>query len=150
MKKLTGAIPDRCCLNCQFFLKRVHAMGLAGGEITSDERKTLEQRFTKGSGKWLMDVVGFKCHQGVYDKKDASDWDQILPKDRKESCFFFPYHEGMDVKAADVLERRIADRCEAERDRALTKRAFWVAFAALVVSILATIASIIVQVATAK
>ncbi|MCD6406171.1 MAG: hypothetical protein J7M19_10125 [Planctomycetes bacterium] len=48
----------------------------------------------------------------------------------------------MFLPAAVELERRAADRREAERDRALTRGAFWVAFAALVVSILATVATL--------
>ena len=48
--------------------------------------------------------------------------------------------------AAAELERRMADRRQAEKDRALTRRAFYIALCALIVSILATITNIIIQI----
>ncbi len=60
-----------------------------------------------------------------------------------DSCFYFPYSPKMSCPTAKELERRAANRREAEKDRKLTRRAFWVAFTALVVSILATLANLL-------
>jgi hypothetical protein len=74
-----------------------------------------------------------------------TDISQVLTLDRSDTCFFFPHSPGMFLSAATEVERRLSGRREAEKDRALTRRAFWVALAALVVSILANVANVMLN-----
>ena len=62
---------------------------------------------------------------------------------RAGKCFFYPYAQRMSLEAASELERRDTEHREGRLDRQLTRRAFRVAFAALIVSILATLAGLV-------
>jgi hypothetical protein len=90
----------------------------------------------------------FKCHHNVWGPWLCLENKHMFTEVMKPrgKCFFFEYLDGMGMPVAVELERRAAAQREAEKDRALTRRAFWVAFAALLVSIAATIANIIVQI----
>ena len=88
-------------------------------------------------------VLNFQCHMGVWGFAcdPVTDW----VRDRTDECFFFPHLDGRGLKSTVELETCAASRREAEKDRLWTRRAFYVTFAALVVSILATITDIILK-----
>ena len=136
----------KCCLSCHFLLKRSYV----GPEdhafsVTCGERRKLAEG--TDPGEVFGNERNMECSKHVWDYANLHidlrrHIRELLQQDRGESCFFYPFAEGMFLPAAVELERRAADRREAERDRALTRGAFWVAFAALVVSILATVATL--------
>jgi hypothetical protein len=152
-------LPEECCMNCHFLRKNV-LIGKAEGsrhELSSADRAALRRcRGRESAEAFAAYTQAFLCLYDVVstmDKRLVGAKENIprdLTADRRDQCFFYPFHEGMSFETAQILEMRAANRREAERDRALTRRAFWVAFAALVVSIMATIASIVVQLATTK
>jgi len=132
-------IPERCCLNCVF----LYDPSQDGKPKPSLDRQTRDRLR-------VSDPIGnrtLQCYQEVWDAKAVKDepeskLDRLLREDRGEFCLFYPYKPNVFPAAAKHLERRAADRQEAERDRALTRRAFWVAFAALMVSIFAILAQL--------
>jgi len=151
MKQKIPNIPDKCCLNCHFLKRwmRERDGREINMEVSFQERQLLaegKEWNTHPNVPWSL-----ACHQNVWDaanfrEDSCKDIKVITTKDRGESCFFYPYIPGLFFPAARELERRVADRREAEKDRALTRRAFYVALCALIVSILATIANIIIQI----
>jgi len=66
-----------------------------------------------------------------------------MTKNRAGKCFFYPYEQRMSLEAAAELERRETEHLEGKRDRQLTRRAFWVAFAALIASVCAALAGLV-------
>ena len=149
MKKRIGP-KKRCCLECHFLKQWMRDKN---GETYSFET-SLSQRTRLAAGENPKTVLlpdhSLACHQQVWDTANfREDSDKnvqgIVTAERGESCFFFPRTPGMFFLAAAKLEHRVADRREAERDRFLTRRAFYVAFGALIVSIVATIANIVIQ-----
>ena len=88
-----------------------------------------------------------RCHKGVWQSQDAyhlifsstafNDDTELkeraierfnetvqreLERDRDEDCYFYPIRQSMSLDAAEELEKRAADRREAERDRELTRK----------------------------
>ncbi len=123
--------------------------------MTGGERKELHSNLEENRG--MQATLKAYCHHEVWDTPDIEsakadpevldtfqEFDQ-LTRDRGESCFFYPHSPWMSLPAGTEVERRADDRREAEKDRALTRKAFLVAAIALVVSIVATVASIIIQ-----
>ena len=147
MKQDPPNIPEKCCLRCHFLKKWMRE---ENGKEICFELSTEERQCLLVGEKWNTSPVPWSlaCHKNVWDsanfrKDSCRDIPVITTQDRGESCFFYPHTPGMFFPAAVVLEERAANRREAERDRALTRRAFWVAFTALIVSILATIVNLI-------
>ena len=142
MKQNFSNIPDKCCNRCHFLEKWERSSGSKTCFAVSTEER---QRLLAGN-EWNTNSHvpwSLACNKGVWDsanfRKDSNcDLHTITTEDRGESCFFYPRTPGMFFPAADELEERVANRREAERDRALTRHTLWVAIAALIVSILAT------------
>jgi len=91
----------------------------------------------------LMGKSHFSCIKGVWDAElvnppIAANVRQVIRADRGDLCFFLQQQpEPMALEAAEELERRSADRREAENDRKLTRRALKYMFGALLVSVAA-------------
>ncbi len=138
-------IPERCCLKCHFCnADELHgSMRIERLDFDEDCRRRMAEAFSL-EGKYFDGDVGpyANCLRGCYRYKKGMT-DDFLLTDRTDKCFFYPYTESMTVDAATEIERRAADRGEAEKDRRHTRNAFWVAIGALVVSILATIANLV-------
>ena len=150
--------PDtRCCYNCHFLMAYQHR---ADGdhaifEISLDKRTKLLDATEK---QHIHNIIGpanfLGCKKWIWKHnrrtKSPIPLASDLTRDHGDSCFFHRYTEGMSFGATEVLEARAADRREAERDRDLTRhalnlsrRAFWISFAALIVSIAATIGTLL-------
>jgi hypothetical protein len=116
----------------------------------------IAQMISKGEYSRLAQL-GFYCFRHVYEGTwiRSSD-DDCLVRNREEECFFYDYAPGMPIDVAAELERRAADRREAERDRELTRQALQktdtalshsgrkngIALAALVITTLAVLGNI--------
>ena len=142
-------IPDKCCLNCHFLVAYVGQRPDDDAEWAPVYPTFLRYIIEDMESPIDMPRIGrerFCCHWRVFVGKELNGQEELhseLLADRGETCFFFPRHDGMSLGAAGTLERREADRREAERDRSLTRRAFKVAFAALIISILVAVANLV-------
>jgi len=162
---MSGEAPRRCCRACHFLAKltppTIHAKD-ADNSPTPSELSHDERELLAGGGP-ASSVVGkastIACYRGVWDqgyitasglKKSQKE---IITGERGESCFFYPFTPGMFFPAARELERRQANRREGERDREVTReegqkdrrhtrRAFKVAFLAVVIAATAILADL--------
>ena len=151
-----GNVPPKCCLNCHFMMADED-----GYPVPETKRREWRGMLT-GNTKIMTEtdlpreILGqFRCFKGVWCKRSqvqdakqemykAADASQGIPdlswrpsqliEDRGDRCFFYPHTDRLSMEAANELERREAGRREAEKDRKLTRYAFYVAFAALVAS----------------
>jgi hypothetical protein len=113
--------PKEACVNCHFFSKEQRI-------VTDDEREKAKNK----DFSWLGDYETLKCSRTVWDDgywtEDSPGRDpegrfgEIVARDRKGWCFFWPYHRGMLVTAAEILEKRESEAREAATDR---KHVLW-------------------------
>jgi len=145
--------PDKCCLKCHFLehVLREDMKELDNGtdfqHLTSaltGHRETIVngiQGQNSPSNLFRM----FKCHFAIWGPwlclENKHMFQEVMK--RRNDCFFFPYADGMSIPVAVELEKRRAEQDKAEKDRALTRKAFLIAIAALIVSIIALIANLV-------
>ena len=158
--------PENCCLNCDFLVTKENPDHPFS--INEQERKCLLSELTKDKRdprRMTNDVLSkYKCYKSIWEqggieqevknqpaeangtttKGQSKIWDcsQVI-QDRGDSCFFFLYELRRRLVATAELEGRVSTRREAEKDRKLTRRAFLVAFFALIISFLAFVANLI-------
>ncbi len=137
--------PENCCLNCDFLVNKTNPDHPFS--IGQPERQGLWDGLGESDPKTMTEdiLAKYRCHMGVWEQGsiEASNvWDcsQVI-EDRGGDCFFYPHEHRRRLDVTVKLERRAADRREAKEDRKLTRKAFWVAFAALIAAILATLAN---------
>ena len=86
------------------------------------------------------------CNFMVWDQGVHFDigwrYEVIVETERSDSCFFFPWRQGMLLPAARLLQEREATNREANRDRLLTRWGLWIAAIALVVNALLQVPSL--------
>ena len=179
----TKTILEHCCLKCHFLAWTRKQKGWEQARVEStlesvpesERRRFTEQpqtippeRYVKrdqmsgsSTGGTTEVIYSFRCFMGAWKQRPKKENTQSLwTRERGESCFFFAFTPELSLEAAKELERREANRREAERDRALTRdslgltreslrltrRTSWVAVCALIVTILVAIANIIVNI----
>lgn len=126
------------CINCHFLVDIYQTFdpdigGHIGYSFIPDEDRE----------KWKQEKqipkkdFPLKCHFDVWDYLRSSNMDskEILKKDRKGFCFFWPYHKGMTFEAGAILQKRAAENEAANRDRKLTIWGLWIAALSLVISV---------------
>lgn len=117
------------CINCHF-LCRVIQTSDEDGEVnyfdsTIDNRDRQELITDNNSQKKSSTL---KCHFGVLNEliSGRKNRNYIFEKNMRDFCFFWPYHEGMSVEAAKILQKREADI------KALAKSRFWTALSVII------------------
>ena len=157
-----GDLPKKCCLKCHFLLvvSKLDGIGDSSEEhvlpADREQREKLAAGTVPKEDAQFLFPQNILCHKEVWDGANFKTDEDILGIVRKprlykvEPCFFYPYNPGMPLPVAEELERRATDRREAKMDRYLTnqslrqsRRAFRVAFAALIASILLSAATLI-------
>lgn len=137
---------EKACVDCHFFAVVPKTLSPEEEHTASleERRKTLESGFG-----WTHDVAHLKCYKGVWEdelKKDPeymSDkdrWDEYARRDRSGECFFFEHREGMNLEAAEELQRREADR---ERFWERNRWVRWGALAAIAAVVLDAISRLV-------
>jgi len=107
------------CQHCHFLSKedRPHSFSL-----TKVEREDLEK---------IPSYYALKCWMGVWDEGVAPhsiSREQTISKvNRKNACFFWPYHPNMLFKAAEVLQSRESANEQMKRSNLYTRIGLWVA-----------------------
>lgn len=140
----------RVCPDCHFVCRWSRQIDSRKScfEMSQEDRETL--RVVKKAFCLADKGYTIGCYFGVWDAGEPTpqepgstrDLDCYVSKPRGEKCFYFGYTPGMGFAAAEELQRRAADRREAARDRALTRKAIWVAVAALIASIVIATATL--------
>ena len=128
------------CVNCHFF---VHPFIGRNADpyffsMSEDARKELRQ--SQDLDDQGRHGGGWACYHGVWD--EGAPFDEPRPTrkqvifdiDRKDSCFFWPYHSNMNLIAATELQRREAANKEASIDRQNALKGVRIAFWALVIT----------------
>lgn len=126
-------LPKRCCARCHFL-----TLQLGRRDVRNDTPLSDIQRRSFLAGELVEDMARlpgyFGCMRNVWNadefrpspssgagRPDLARLQEAFRRDRGDSCFFFPYAAGMPIPVAEELERREADRREAEGDRELTR-----------------------------
>ena len=132
----------QACVDCHFFVREFRDRGTGVGhslEIGRDQRDSSRH----DDYSWHRAEDTLKCEFGVWDEGFEPDpshrHERVVNADRSDFCFFWPWHPGMLLPAARVLQQRAAANREASRDRRLTVWGLWVAVAALVANIIVTL-----------
>lgn len=157
MKSDTPHPANRCCYNCHFLMSyqyRADGDHAIFAKSFGDRTKLLAATEKQHIHEIIGNANFLGCQKWVWhhhqETKHLEPLAPFLTQNRADCCFFHDYTEGMSFEAGTMLEAREADRREAERDRDLTRhslklsrRAFWISFVALIVSIAATCATLI-------
>lgn len=112
-----------CCLNCamvawQRYRKEDGPEDLA--PLTAEQHAALHRGERPKVDRYVCAHRVWGPWEGSKEP-DEKQWQELtLP--RGEKCFFYLWKEGMGIVAAIGLERRQADRCEADRDREVTRQ----------------------------
>ena len=150
--------PEPRCPDCHFLCTRAkdeQSNPFTLGPVSKETRDKLNKS-KETARNWIIYHVGNTppcCYKEVWsspfsiqEEKFPEETDKILEElqaDRKEKCFFFQYREKLSFEAAEELEKRKADRREAQKDR---KHTWWLVLATLglvVVNIVLVIATLI-------
>ena len=130
--------PDQACVDCHFFVVEYRdrdSLSLSGWTLPSYSEKT---GVRTNDFSWHKDSMALVCAYGVWDQGFRFDsckkHELIVQTERKDRCFFLPWHPGMLIPAAKTLQERQAAYREANRDRRLTVWGLWIAAVALVVN----------------
>jgi hypothetical protein len=96
---------DHRCIHCHYLAKKFQQQGQTNIEtVTRADRKKMMIQSCQ------LDAVDFfYCYKKVWDEgKDASIKDRVhnlLEKERRAQCFFYPYKPNMTFKVADHLQQ---------------------------------------------
>jgi len=138
--------PRQACVDCHFFLSERRVSDTAhANEVSEEQRKKCRDKDLT----WHRDMHSLMCAFMVWDEgyKAPSNglYGIIVETERKDACFFWPWHPGMLMPAAKELQARESALAEADRGLLLTRRSLYVAVAALVVSAGLTLLDILLK-----
>ena len=140
--------PKEACISCHFFARRrLDAQLVQALSVSADERKMLTAGdytvITKDPGAML------ECWMKVWSPTTPIDeeklFDAAVKTNRKDFCFYWPYHHLMSLDAGQTLQKRAAEAREASRDRRLTIYGLWIAGIALAISTAVQVREVIVN-----
>lgn len=107
------------CQHCHFLSKENRPDSFS---LTKADREKLEK---------IPAYYSLKCWMGVWDEGVAphsiSREETISKANRKNMCFFWPYHPNMLFKAAETLQKRTAEYDNMKRSNLYTRIGLWVA-----------------------
>jgi hypothetical protein len=106
-----------CCYNCHFLCSGEKDSSTTPGEVKEEKREKLingkcENTFSCYHRIWSINLNNTERQKDVHD---------LIKEDRKDDCFFYPYIPRISFSAAETLERREANRREAEKDREVNR-----------------------------
>ncbi len=134
---MSQSVPDRCCLNCHF-LVGIPASGyhFSAGKMAREAlRKMIANIPPLNETDNIHIRANYTCDRAIWVAIKISDFCELI-KDRRKSCPFFPYKDGLnDLSKAEELQRTEAHRREAEHDRKWAKWGVWIAAIALILNL---------------
>jgi hypothetical protein len=124
--------PEQACINCHFLQEQLTYESV---DTDSDDRIQL----IKGTFRKYESDDYFFCHFLVwsegYESQRIEHIKNLIETDRRGFCFFWPYHPGMMMPAAETLQKRAVESAETEKNRRLTRRSIWIAGIALAANV---------------
>jgi hypothetical protein len=144
-------LDDRhCCYNCHFFSwYQLSIPDSPSGELAPRGREALLHTTNKQD---ILEQTGNEsrlcCQKNIWRHKrketfsDHKPLVHLLTQDRGDTCFFYPYKEGISFDAAAELQGRDETKREKEEDRALVRQANRYSKWALGIAIAALLATV--------
>ena len=134
-----------CCWNCAFLRRIGHSFQrpVHCGELE-------ELFFDTSPTSTVLNMQSMNCFHGNLEALRVYDWpktglDVELAKDRTGECLFFKRNANMSFETARELERREADRLEADKDREQTREAFRLSKKWFKITIITLVVSIVIS-----
>jgi len=132
----------QACVDCHFFVNRSEIVTAVGTQIfNSPVEDTEREAARRNDFEWAredIDSTGLQCHFLVWHASTAPGgyFQTIIKTERKGFCFFWPYHPGMLLAAAETLQRREVEDEKTQGERRLTRWGVWIAAGALLVNLI--------------
>lgn len=135
--------PRQACVDCHFFLSERRVSDPHADEVSEELRKKCREDDFSWHGDGYSLMCSFLVWDEGYKVKDGQFYELIVETERKDACFFWPWHPGMLIPAARVLQSRERAQADADRGLRLTRRSLYVAVGALAVNTVAIVAKAI-------
>ena len=117
------------CINCHFFVKDC---GDAIEIIRNDERDLiLKNDFSLINAPYYL-----RCHFGVWRDRGhkLKNKYEVIIQPNRNNCFFWKFRPGMELPAAEILQKKEELFRETSKDRRYTIIGLWIAAIALSIS----------------
>jgi hypothetical protein len=135
--------PRQACVDCHFLTNERRVSDTTSRNEVSEAQRNQ----TRGNDlSWHRDSYCLMCDFLVWDegfKVREEQLYEIIVETEREDCFFWPWHPGMLLPAARVLQERAAVREERDRELRLTRRGLRFAGIALLINAAAFVANTI-------
>jgi hypothetical protein len=123
------------CRDCIFLAKDIREDN-NGRVLTFSVKKDEREKAKEGDVNFVKDYCCLKCHMGVWDEGVSPGKDQRLNRvneiNRRNKCFFFPYHSDMLFDAAKELQKREQENKQLKRSNLYTQIGLGISAIALV------------------
>ena len=122
----------KCCKNCHFLSKYIVSRD---GKVHTFSWNAEERSVLKVSESYAAE-----CHKGIWSEGISPEikveLEEILLKDRTDSCFFIETQKGMSYQAADELFRLRRDNIQLRKSYNYTQVALWIAAFSLLANLI--------------
>lgn len=140
--------PEKACVNCHFFAKRVHpeAFEITTRTVNSEEREQIRGGTFKLLRKRQRTSLNHKivrhleCYRGVWSEENQpleSNQErekEYVERDRSGRCFFFNHRPGMELETAEELYDRRREKERFERRNSILWWSVMVALAGVLIN----------------
>lgn len=96
----------QACVDCHYFKK--HNASNPNSIINHHQREAIRKK----DFSWLNDAFALCCHRGIWDEgidpELVNKRNEIIDKERKDTCFFYEFTSGMTFQAAQDLQKKKA------------------------------------------
>lgn len=108
---------NRACRNCHFLVRHDEIEAFdKSGEVVGLEWTTRPWGTKARATRELQRDVAYafgnqldSCWRGVWDRRSHPSLKVDLDEDRGDTCYFFPWREGLRLDVADEMQRRQYD-----------------------------------------
>jgi hypothetical protein len=121
--------PKESCVSCQFFIQRFSK------ETYTNPNSDCRENARNNHFEWVNENSFLECYFLVWAEGHGTyrqeRFDTIILKNRRDFCFYWPYHPEMMMPAAETLQKRDVEAKETRRTRKLARTSIWISFFAL-------------------
>lgn len=112
------------CRDCIFLAKDIREDN-NGRVLTFSVKKDEREKAKKGDVNFIKDRYCLNCHMGVWNEGVSPGKERRLERvneiNRRNECFFFPYHPDMLFVAAKELQKREQENKQLKRSNLYTR-----------------------------